>query len=312
MTNQWTADDIQDQTGTTAIVTGANSGIGFEAARELVRNGAHVVMACRDPQKAQIAADELLAEIPEASLELMTLDLADLASVRTFAEAFLATHHRLDLLVNNAGIMMTPYGTTADGFEQQFGTNHLGHFALTGLLIDAILDTDHARVVNVSSAGHRMGSMDFDNLQYEDGGYKPTRAYGRSKLANLMFTYELQRRFHRAGASAEALAAHPGSSDTDLGRHLDRYRVVKVARPLAERLSQSASMGALPTLRASTDPNAIGGQYFGPSGFMEQRGHPKVVPSNDASHDADDARRLWAVSEELTGVTYGPLDEAGA
>jgi NAD(P)-dependent dehydrogenase (short-subunit alcohol dehydrogenase family) len=311
MTSQWTADDIQDQTGRTAIVTGANSGIGFETAKELARHGAHVVMACRDPQKAQRAADVLVAEIPEVSLELMRLDLADLSSVRAFADAFLTSHQRLDLLVNNAGIMMTPYGTTTDGFEQQFGTNHLGHFALTGLLIDPILETDKARVVNVSSAGHRMGSMDFENLQYEHGGYKAAQAYGRSKLANLLFTYELQRRFRRFGASADALAAHPGNSNTNLGRHLDRYRVARIARPLSVAVSQSAAMGALPTLRAATDPDVLGGQYFGPSGFMEQKGHPKVVASNDASHRADDARRLWTLSEQLTGVTYYPLDTIG-
>lgn len=308
MTSPWTADDIPDQTGRTALVTGANSGIGFETAKELARKKADVVMACRDPHKARSAADAIRADVPDASLELIDLDLADLASVRTFAGTFRESHDRLDLLINNAGIMMTPYGTTDDGFEQQFGTNHLGHFALTGLLIDPILATPGARVVNVSSGGHRMGSIDFDNLQYEDGGYGPARAYGRSKLANLLFTYELQRRFRRAGARAEALAAHPGSTDTDLGRHLERYRAVRLARPLTGWISQSAAMGALPTLRAATDPDAFGGQYFGPAGRMEQRGYPKIVPSNDASHDADDARRLWDVSEALTGVSYGPLD----
>lgn len=312
MTDQWTADDIEDQTGKTAIVTGANSGIGFEAAKELARNGAHVVMACRSPLKAQASADAITDEVPDASLEVMDLDLADLASIRAFATAFGASHDRLDLLVNNAGVMMTPYRTTVDGFEQQFGTNHLGHFALTGLLIDSVLATENSRVVNISSAGHRMGSMDFDNLQYENGGYKTHRAYGRSKLANLLFTYELQRRFRAVGARSEALAAHPGSSNTDLGRHLDRFRLVRIAKPLNGAVTQSAAMGALPTLRAATDPDVLGGQYFGPSGFMEQKGYPKVVASNDASHRAEDARRLWAVSEELTGVTYGSLDGAEA
>jgi NAD(P)-dependent dehydrogenase (short-subunit alcohol dehydrogenase family) len=310
MTSPWTADDIPNQTGRTALVTGANSGIGFETAKELARKEAHVVMACRDPHRARGAAAAIRSEVPNASLELIDLDLADLASVRAFADAFRESHQRLDLLINNAGIMMTPYGTTADGFEQQFGTNHLGHFALTGLLIDSVLAAPGARVVNVSSGGHRMGSMDFDNLQYEDGGYGPARAYGRSKLANLLFTYELQRRFRRAGARAEALAAHPGSTNTDLGRHLERYRAVRIARPLTGWISQNAAMGALPTLRAATDPDAFGGQYFGPAGRMEQRGYPKVVPSNDASHDAADARRLWAVSQSLTGVSYGRLDTA--
>lgn len=309
MATEWTASDIPDLSGKVAIVTGANSGIGFETAKELARNGAHTVMACRDLEKAEKAVDELRTEVPKAPVELMELDLADLDSVRTFAAAFRESHDRIDLLINNAGIMMTPYGRTADGFEQQLGTNHLGHFALTGLLIELIIATNHSRIVNVSSVGHRMGSMDFENLQYESGGYKPTRAYGRSKLANLLFTYELQRRFRGVNASSEALASHPGSSNTNLARELDRYRVIRAVQPLVSRFSQSPQMGALPTLRAATDPDAFGGQYFGPSGFMEQRGSPKVVSSNDPSLDAEDARRLWKVSEELTGVTYGPLEK---
>jgi NAD(P)-dependent dehydrogenase (short-subunit alcohol dehydrogenase family) len=220
----WTTDNIPDLTGKVIIVTGANSGIGFEAAKEFARKGAQTILACRSMDKAQTALSQIQAEITNAPVEIMQLDLAGLASVRQFADTFKAKYQRLDVLVNNAGIMMVPYGTTEDGFERQFGTNHLGHFALTGLLLDLILKTPGSRVVNVSSSGHRMGSVDFDNLIYDGGnGYSPMRAYGRSKLANLLFTYELQRRFEAAGVEAMALAAHPGSSSTNLGDHLSDH-----------------------------------------------------------------------------------------
>ena len=234
----------------------------------------------------------------------MLLDLASLDSVRRFAAEFTERNDRLDVLVNNAGIMMNPYAETADGFESQFGTNHLGHFALTGLLLDRLLTTPNSRIVTVSSGGHRMGRMDFDNLMFEQGGYSPARAYGRSKLANLLFTYELQRRLNAVGADIKALAAHPGGSDTNLGRHLEDRPLFKLWGPMMSRFTQSAAMGALPTLRAAVDPEAVGGQYFGPGGWLEQRGHPVSVTSNRASHDETDARRLWAVSAELTGVHF--------
>jgi NAD(P)-dependent dehydrogenase (short-subunit alcohol dehydrogenase family) len=210
------------------------------------------------------------------------------------------------VLVNNAGIMMVPYGRTADGFEQQFGTNHLGHFALTGLLFDRLTSTPGARVVNVSSGGHRFGTMDFDNLMFADGqGYTPMKAYGRSKLANLLFTYELQRRFEALGVPAQALAAHPGVSDTNLANHLLPGWAAPVLRPLLARLVQSATMGALPTLRAAVDPQAGGGDYFGPDGPSERGGYPVKVNSNEASHNLADAQKLWQVSEQLTGVSFG-------
>lgn len=301
----WTTDNMPDLTGKVIIVTGANSGIGFEAAKEFVRKGAATILACRSLDKAQVALAEIQAEIPDAPVEIMQLDLASLSSVRQFAEAFQAKYDRLDVLVNNAGIMMVPYGTTEDGFERQLGTNHLGHFALTGLLFDLLINTPASRVVNVSSTGHRMGKMDFDDLMYEDGnGYSPMRAYGRSKLANLLFTYELQRRFDVLGVKSLAFAAHPGGSNTNLGRHLEDRRAFKVLGSLFERMSQSAAMGALPTIRAAVDPTVTGGQYFGPNGFMEQGGYPIVVQSNDASHNVADAHRLWEVSEELTGVVF--------
>jgi NAD(P)-dependent dehydrogenase (short-subunit alcohol dehydrogenase family) len=299
----WTTADIPDLTGKVIIVTGANSGIGFEATKEFVRKGARTILACRNMDKAQAALAQIQAEIPDAEADVRYLDLANLASVHQFAETFKANYDRLDVLVNNAGIMMAPYGTTGDGFEQQVGINHLGHFALTGLLINRLLETPGARVVNVSSTAHRFGTLDFDNLLYEGGkGYTPMGAYGRSKLANLLFTYELQRRFEAAGADAIAVAAHPGTSDTNLARYLEEHWAFDLFRPLMPHLSQSAAMGALPILRASVDPDVKGGQYFGPDGFMEVKGYPVVVQPSDAAHNEADARKLWDVSEQLTGV----------
>lgn len=306
----WTTADMPDLSGKVIIVTGANSGIGFEAAKEFARKGAQTILACRSVDKGQAALAEIQAEVPNASVDVMALDLARLASVEAFAAAFQAKYSRLDVLVNNAGIMMVPYGTTEDGFERQLGTNHLGHFALTGRLFDLLRRTPGARVVNVSSNGHRMGTMDFDNLMYEGGtGYSPTAAYGRSKLANLLFTYELQRRFDAAGISAEALAAHPGGSRTNLANHLGERWYYSLLMPLAMQLMQEADMGALPTIRAAVDPQAKGGQYFGPGGAGELRGHPVAVQSNAASHDPVAARRLWEMSEALTGVHFAePAD----
>ncbi len=298
----WTAADVPDQTGRTAIVTGANTGIGFEAAAVLAARGATVVLACRDLDKAKLAADRVAASASGAAVQVQRLDLAALASVRAAAGELRDRYDRIDLLVNNAGVMWTPRQTTADGFELQFGTNHLGHFALTGLLLDRLLATPGSRVVTISSIGHRTGRIHFDDLQLERR-YGRHRAYAQSKLANLMFTYELQRRMAAAGAGTIAVAAHPGGSRTELTRHLPRglSRVNRLVEPL---WAQSADMGALPTLRAATDPRVQGGEYYGPDGFAEGRGHPKRVGSSRRSHDAEAQRRLWAVSEELTGVGY--------
>jgi NAD(P)-dependent dehydrogenase (short-subunit alcohol dehydrogenase family) len=310
-TEVWTAANMSDQSGKVIIVTGANSGIGFEAAKEFARKNAQVILACRDMDKAQTALDTITAEMPNAQATMMQLDLASQASVHQFAEDFLVHYDRLDVLVNNAGIMMVPYGTTEDGFERQLGTNHLGHFALTGLLIDRLLSTPGSRVVNVSSGAHRMGTMDFANLNYDGGsGYSPTGAYGRSKLANLLFTYELQRRYEAEGADAIAVAAHPGVSDTNLGNHLYDRWYFKLLEPFSDWFLQGADMGALPTLRAAVDPEVIGSDYYGPDGFMEQRGYPVKVPSSTASHNASDAAKLWQISEEMTGVRY--LDRRAA
>jgi len=304
MTEKWTVEDIPDLSGKVVIVTGANSGIGLEASRELARKGAEVIMACRTQDKAEAAIQQIQEELPQAKLEFIHLDLADLASVKKFAADFKSRNDRLDVLLNNAGIMMVPYRKTADGFESQLGTNHLGHFALTGSLIDLILITPGARVVNISSNAHYAGEMDFENLQYEDGGYTPTAAYSRSKLANLLFTYELQRRFERKGADALALAAHPGIAATGLADHFLGGKLSGLIQGIMKVLFQSAKMGALPGLRAATDPQAEGGNYYGPGGKGERSGYPVVVSSNEASHNQQDAATLWEVSEDLTGVKF--------
>jgi len=298
----WTVADVPDQQGRTAVVTGANSGIGFEAAAVLAQRGAVTVLACRDTGKAERAAARLPATAPQAKVSVVRLDLASLDSVRAAAEQIRASHERLDLLINNAGLMMPPRGTTADGFELQFGTNHLGHFALTGLLLDRLLTVPGSRVVTVSSNGHRAGRINFADLQSERR-YGRMSAYAQSKLANLMFTYELERRLRAAGAATIALAAHPGSAGTDLVRHFPGVMQTVYSRA-GGVFKQSAAMGALPTLRAATDPAARGGEYYGPGGFAQMTGYPVRVSSNGRSRDEQAQRRLWAESERLTGVTF--------
>ena len=310
MRDNWTTADMPDLTGKVIVVTGSNSGIGFEAAKEFARKGAQTILACRNMDKAQAALAEIQAEIPSAQVELMQLDLASQTSVRQFAGEFKASHDQLDVLVNNAGIMMVPYGTTEDDFERQLGTNHLGHFALTGLLIDWLLKTPGSRVVSISSRGHRSASVDFDNLMYQDGkDYSPRAAYGRSKLANLLFTYELQRRLEAVDAGAIAVAAHPGISNTDLADDMLDNWLFKTIGSLVKAMLQDAAMGALPTIRASVDPNVKGGEYYGPHGFSAIYGYPVLEQSTSASNNAADAKILWQVSEDLTGVNFGPLDQ---
>jgi NAD(P)-dependent dehydrogenase (short-subunit alcohol dehydrogenase family) len=298
---KWTAADIPDQTGRTAVITGANTGLGFETAAALAGRGARVVLAVRNLEKGKQATARITAATPGAEVELQELDLTSLESVRAAAAQLRSDHDRIDLLINNAGVMYTPKSTTKDGFELQFGTNHLGHFAFTGLLLDRLLPVAGSRVVTVSSMGHRIrAAIHFDDLQWERG-YSRVGAYGQSKLANLLFTYELQRRLAPHGTTI-AVAAHPGGSNTELMRNLPR--LVAAVSSLVEPLMQDADLGALPTLRAATDPAVLGGQYFGPDGFQEIRGYPKVVASSAQSHDLELQRRLWAVSEELTGVVY--------
>ncbi|MBN3512602.1 SDR family NAD(P)-dependent oxidoreductase [Mycolicibacterium septicum] len=304
----WTTANIPNQTGRTAIVTGANTGLGLETAKALAAKCAHVVLAVRNLDKGAAAVEWISRSVPNAGLELQRLDLGSLKSVREAADEIRAKHDTIDLLINNAGVMTPPKETTEDGFELQFGTNHLGHFALTGLLLDRLLPVAGSRIVTVSSIGHRFSrGIRFDDLQWERS-YNRLQAYGQSKLANLLFTYELQRRL--IGQHTAALAAHPGGSDTELARHLPR--AAQRAVPLLRPLFQEAAMGALPTLRAATDPGALGGQYYGPDGLGEQKGHPKLVTSNERSYDIELQRRLWAVSEELTGVTYPQLQDARA
>lgn len=305
---KWNAADIPDQTGRIAVVTGANTGLGLETAKALAAKGARVVLAVRNLEKGEAAREWISRSVPEADLQLQRLDLGSLASVRDAADELKDKHDRIDLLINNAGVMTPPKETTTDGFELQFGTNHLGHFAFTGLLLDRLLPVTGSRIVTVSSIGHRFSrGIHFDDLQWERS-YNRLVAYGQSKLANLMFTYELQRRLVEQRTTA--LAAHPGGSDTELARHLPR--AMQAAIPVARLLFQEAAMGALPTLRAATDPSALGGQYYGPDGLGEQKGHPKVVTSSRQSYDIDQQRRLWAVSEELTGVTFPALQDTPA
>lgn len=307
MNGKWTAADMPDLTGSYAIVTGANSGIGLETARELARKGAHVVMACRSATRGETARQSILAEQPNAAVELMALDLADLASVRSFADTIQQTGRAVDILVNNAGIMAIPYRRTTDGFEMQLGTNHFGHFALTGLLLPQVLDAPAGRVVTVSSSAHRMGKMDFADLNWSNG-YKKWAAYGRSKLANLLFAFELQRRLDEWGARAISVAAHPGFTDTNLqyaGPSMENSKAALVVTGWVNRLmAQPGPMGALPTLYAAVAPEVQGGDYIGPDGLMEARGYPQKVTTNAAAQDRDAAVKLWAASEEATGVRY--------
>ena len=303
----WSAADVPDQRDRVAIVTGGNSGIGFEAAVVLAGRGAHVILACRDAGKAKTAVDAIRARHPAASVETQSLDLASLASVRAFADRVLAGQPRIDLLVNNAGVMAIPRRITADGFEMQLGTNHLGHFALTGLLLERLLATPAARVVTVSSSAHRPGSIHFDDLQLERR-YRKWVAYAQSKLANLLFTYELDRRLRRVGASVESVAAHPGYAATNLqftGARMENRPMLERFFMLGNRLlAQSAAMGALPTLYAAAVPGLAPGSYVGPDGFLEQRGHPTLVSTTPAARDESMAAALWARSEELLGVRF--------
>ncbi|WP_433796449.1 SDR family NAD(P)-dependent oxidoreductase [Actinoplanes sp. CA-252034] len=297
MSATWTTASIAGQHGRVAVVTGANTGLGYETAKALAERGASVVLAVRDVEKGARAAAGMTGDVTVQALDLTSLD-----SVRTAAAALRARHDRIDLLINNAGVMYTPKQTTRDGFEMQFGTNHLGHFALTGLLLDLMLPVPGSRVVTVSSTGHRIqAAIHFDDLQWERS-YSRVGAYGQSKLANLMFTYELQRRLAAYGTTA-ALAAHPGLSGTELARNTPAALRIPLGW-ITPVVTQTPAMGALPTLRAATDPAALGGQYYGPGGRYEVKGHPRLVTSSAQSYDIAVQQRLWAASEELTGVTF--------
>lgn len=305
-TRHWTPADMPDLTGRRAIVTGANSGLGLVTAQELAEHGAQVTMAVRDVTKGNAAAASMRS--PQGSIDVMALDLADLTSVRAFADAWSqANPEGLDLLINNAGIMAIPRTMSVDGFEMQLATNHLGHFALTGLLMPALMAIPHSRVVTVSSQAHRMGRINFEDLQGTKS-YGAWRAYGQSKLANLLFTAELQRRLDRLGVPMLALAAHPGFAATNLqqagpamrGRKLQ----ARITTAMSKVMAQSAEMGALPTLFAATAPGIPGDSYIGPDGFGEQRGYPRIVDRSASAKNESDAKRLWEESEVLTGVIY--------
>ncbi len=300
---RWTAADVPDQTGRVAIVTGSNTGLGYETALVLAARGAHVVLAVRDVDKGKAAAARILGRWPRADVVVRSLDVGSLQSVRSAADELKSAYPRIDLLINNAGVMYPPKQVTKDGFELQFGTNHLGAFALTGLLLENLLPVDGSRVVAVASIAHDIqAGIQFDDLQWERS-YNRVAAYGQSKLANLMFTYELNRRLGGRDEATIAVAAHPGISNTELMRHVPGSGLPGF-RTLAGLVTNSAEVGALATLRAATDPNVRGGEYYGPDGFRELRGHPILVQSNGKSHDQDVQGRLWAVSEELTGVTF--------
>jgi NAD(P)-dependent dehydrogenase (short-subunit alcohol dehydrogenase family) len=296
--SKWTASDLPDLDGRTAIVTGANSGIGLVAARELARAGARVVLAVRSTEKGRAAAASI-----QGTVDVRALDLADLASVRAFAAG---VDGNVDLLINNAGVMAVPEGRTRDGFELQIGTNHLGHFALTNLLLPQVT----GRVVTVSSGAHRMGKIRLDDLNWERGGYQRWPAYGQSKLANLLFTLELQRRLTEAGSDVLAVAAHPGYAATNLQQHTGSFLQNGLMWVANRVVAQSDEMGALPTLYAATQDVPPAG-YVGPDSWKEQRGHPTLVGRTSAASDEETARRLWTLSEELTGVAF-PLTRSAA
>lgn len=302
---KWNKTHIPDLTGKTVIVTGGNSGLGFEAVKALAEKSARVIIACRSIEKGKDARNKIIEIHPNADINVMELDLMDLKSIRNFADQLKKKHSKLDILINNAGIMMVPHTLTKDGFESQIGTNHLGHFALTGQLLDLLKRTPKSRVVNVSSMAHKTGVMDFDNLLYTNGeGYTPIKAYGRSKLSNILFTYELQRFFEANKIDCMALAAHPGVSDTNLFNNAAPKWLLKVLRPLFLLMVQPAEMGVLPELRASVDPNAKGSEYYGPNGKREIKGYPVLVEPAKQARDFEAARKLWEISEKLTSVVY--------
>ncbi|MER5467373.1 oxidoreductase [Streptomyces sp. NPDC002935] len=304
----WSAKDIPGQRGRVAVVTGSNSGLGFVTARELAHRGARVVLACRSETRGRAAADRIAAEVPGAEVEFAALDLGDLASVREFADSF--SYDRLDLLVNNAGVMALPYGTTADGFETQFGVNHLGHFALTGLLFPVIAETPGARIVTLSSMVHALSNIDIDDLNSEKGAYRRWIAYGRSKTANLLFTHELARRLSAAGSDVVAAAAHPGYASTNLqtaGPRLEGRKGAERLMEIGNRVfAQSAEAGALPSLYAATAPGVRPDTFVGPS-FAMWRGSPATSWRARWTRDDTAGERLWTASERLTGVTYEGL-----
>ncbi len=295
---KWDGNNIPNQKDRAAIVTGSSSGIGYEAARVLANKEAEVIIAVRNAQKGEAALQKIKEQNKNANVSVMILDLASLESIKKFAEEFNKKYSRLDLLINNAGVMIPPYSKTADGFELQMGTNHFGHFALTGQLMDLLSKTENSRIVNISSVAHKYGNIDFEDLNWEKRSYKKMNSYDDSKIANLYFTYELQRRLHIAGSRVLVTAAHPGWTATDLQRHSGLFEF------LNKFFAMKTEQGTLPTLRAAVDEEAKGGEFYGPDGWQERRGYPVKVKSNKLSQDSNIARKLWDVSEKLTRVQY--------
>lgn len=297
-TSNWNTENIPDQKGRVIIITGATSGLGKEAARVLAGKNASVIMAVRNVRKGEVVADGIRKEFPDADVSVRNLDLSSLVSVERFTQGIKRDFERLDILVNNAGVMMCPYAKTEDGFEIQMGTNHLGHFALTGQLMPLLKNTKGSRIVATSSVGHRAGNISFSDINWERRKYNKSRAYGDSKLANLYFTYELAGRIGRNGDTPKVTAAHPGWTRTELQRHSGGIQF------LNNFFSQGPDMGVLPTLRAAFDPEAEPGDYFGPSRLFEMQGYPVKVKSNGRSRNRTAARRLWELSEKMTGVSF--------
>ena len=305
MNYRWTNVHIPDLSGKVAVVTGANSGIGFETAKELARNKAIVVMACRNKEKAEASLNNLRSEIPNIRAEVLSLDLSRLESIRNFAALFQEKYNRLDILINNAGIMKISYEQTAEGVEKHFGVNHLGHFALTGLLLNSLLATPGSRVITISSLSHWFGNINFRALKHDAGKRLfPLMAYGRSKLANILFANELQRRLEINGSKTISVAAHPGITVTNLTGHFGNQLYDLLVSPILIRIGQNTAKGALPGLRAATDPDITGGKYIGPTGIWGIKGYPAAVQSSGKSQSSKTAKLLWEISEELTGVHY--------
>lgn len=295
----WTISHIPDQSKKTVVITGANSGIGLETAKVLAAANASVILACRNASKGRAAVDMIKNEVPGAKVTDRILDLSSLSSIRSFSDWVKQSCTKLDLLINNAGVMATPYCKTADGFEMQFGTNHLGHFALTGLLLELLSSSPEARVLTVSSQAHRIGKIDFENLNAEKS-YHKIRAYAQSKLSNLLFAYELERRLRKSKhVTVKSVAAHPGSTSTNLTRNSPLLNLTYTLK-----LSQNVNRGALPSLRAISDPEVKGGDYYGPGGFMRLIGDPVKETSSARSYDREVAAHLWRESEKLTGIQY--------
>lgn len=298
-------DNIPSQRGKVAIVTGANTGLGYATALNLAKKDITVIMACRNPDRASQSKASLKAEVPTANVEILPIDLTELASVRAFATAFRQQYAQLDLLINNAGIMFPPYTKTVDGFESQMGANYFGHFLLTCLLLDLMPDTPESRIVSLSSGAHRAAAngINFDDLQSEKH-YSKLGAYAQSKLACLMFANELQRRLTTAGKHILSVAAHPGMSPTELARHMPRYQLELLRFTIAPFFMHSVEQAALPTVMAALEPSAQGGDYFGPQGLAELKGKPGLATKSSYSQDPDAAQKLWTISEQLTGCNF--------